>query len=223
MHSINESRTQLLFRSFKSNSKQNDPYLIQATHQTSLKTYKAVCLTICFTLFSLSPPVCWKGWPYCITLIHNEHIPVASLSACNYKVYMEALSTSAPKAAEAPSAWRTDTTGDEGLAASALYERDYNATRSPPFFHQWKQVITSYPFTSLMGFSAMLRSAVMEHPLMKIHMAGCLKISAIHSSPFFFSFFSRNHWKIRQGFSTRRAKIVCINDICRYGILSRIS
>ena len=94
-----------------------------------------------------------------------------------------------------------------------------------PFFHQWKQVITSYPFTSLMGFSAMLRSAVMEHPLMKIHMAGCLKISAIHSSRsfFLFLFFLRNHWKIRQGFSTRCAKILCINDICRYGILSRIS
>ncbi len=62
----------------------------------------------------------------------------------------------------------------------------------PSFFHQWKQVITPYPFTSLMGFSAMLRSAVMEHQLMKIHMASCLKISAIHSSlSFFFWSFSQ--------------------------------
>lgn len=154
-------------------------------------------------------------WPYCIALIRCEHIPVAPLSACNCKVYMEAVSTSAPKAAEAPSAWRTDTTGDEGLAASALYERDYNATRSPPFFHQWKQVITSYPFTSLMAFSAMLRSAVMEHPLMKIHMAGCLKISAIHSSPFFFSssfffFFSPEPLENPSGFFHSS----CQNSLC---------
>lgn len=68
----------------------------------------------------------------------------------------------------------------EAKGGATLYERDYNATSSPPFFHQWKQVITRYPFTSLMGFSALLRCAVMEQPLMKIHMAGCLKISANH-------------------------------------------
>lgn len=91
------------------------------------------------------------------------------------------------------------TTGDEG---SALYEHDYNATCSPPFFHQWKQVITPYPFTSLMGFSAMLHSAVMEHLLMKIHMASCLKISAILSCLYFFFviFPSQTCWKMKKSF-----------------------
>lgn len=69
----------------------------------------------------------------------------------------------------------------EGSAASVLYERDYNATRSPPFLRQWKQAITPYPFTSLMGFSAMLLSVVMEHPLVKIHMASFVKIAASHN------------------------------------------
>lgn len=44
-------------------------------------------------------------------------------------------------------------------------------------------MITRNPFTSLMGFSALLRCAVMEQPLMKIHMAGRLKISANHPPP----------------------------------------
>lgn len=74
----------------------------------------------------------------------------------------------------------------KGEGGAALYEREYNATSSPPLFHQWKQVITRYPLTSLMGFSALLRCAVMEQPLMKIHMAGCLKISANHFPPFHF-------------------------------------
>lgn len=102
----------------------------------------------------------------------------------------------------------------EGSAASALYERDDNATSFPSLFHQWKQVITPYPFTSLMGFSAMLRSAVMEHPLMKIHMASCLKISANHSLSSFFFFFC--YFPITEPlenlseFSTPRAKVVLI-------------
>lgn len=69
----------------------------------------------------------------------------------------------------------------EGSAASALYEWDYNATSSPPFFHQWKQAITPYPFTFLMGFSAMLLSVVMEHPLVKIHLASFVTIAANHN------------------------------------------
>lgn len=58
----------------------------------------------------------------------------------------------------------------------------------PSLFQQWKQAITPYPLTSLMAFSAMLCAAVMEHPLAKIHMASCLKISAVLSSllPIFF-------------------------------------
>lgn len=82
-------------------------------------------------------------------------------------------------------AWWVDTTGDEGSAVCSL-RAGLQCYKLPSLFHQWKQVITPYPFTSLMGFSAMLRSAVMEHPLMKIHMASCLKISAIHSSLSFF-------------------------------------
>lgn len=66
-------------------------------------------------------------------------------------------------------------------ALRALYELDYNTTSSPPFFHQWKQAITAYPFTSLMGFSATLLSVVMEHPLVKIHMASFMKIAANHN------------------------------------------
>lgn len=49
------------------------------------------------------------------------------------------------------------------------------------FFHQWKQAITPYLFTSLMGFSAMLLSVVMEHPLVKIHMASFVTIAANHN------------------------------------------
>lgn len=71
-------------------------------------------------------------------------------------------------------------------SGATLSERDYDATSSPPFFHQWKQVITPDPFTSLMAFSALLRRGVMERPLMKIHMEGCLKMSAtppVHFGP----------------------------------------
>lgn len=74
--------------------------------------------------------------------------------------------------------WMGPCASSAGEGGAALYERDDNATSSPPSFHQWKQAITRYPFTSLMGFSALFRCAVMEQPLVKIHMAGCLKISA---------------------------------------------
>lgn len=64
----------------------------------------------------------------------------------------------------------------------------------PSLFQQWKQAITPYPLTSLMAFSAMLCAAVMEHPLTKIHMASCLKISAVLASllPIFFFFFVKS-------------------------------
>lgn len=91
----------------------------------------------------------------------------------------------------------------------------------PSLFHQWKQVITPYPFTFLMGFSAMLRSAVMEHPLMKIHMASCLKISDILSSLsffFFFLFLPFTHYRAagKSEFSTPHAKVVYFDNVWRY-------
>lgn len=99
-----------------------------------------------------------------------------------------------------------------GQKAVPLYVRDYNATSSPPFFHQWKQVITRYPFTSLMGFSALLRCAVMEQPLMKIHMAGCLKIiSQSHSPrPFLGHFPITENLENQSEFSVLHAKEVLI-------------
>lgn len=82
----------------------------------------------------------------------------------------------------------------------------------PSLFQQWKQVITPYPFTSLMGFSALLCAAVMEHVLMKIHMASCFKISAILSSLFSLVMIPlHNCWKICQ-FSILHAIVVYFID-----------
>lgn len=67
----------------------------------------------------------------------------------------------------------------DGSPCSLWAGLQYN--KLPSLFHQWKQAITAYPFTSLMGFSAMLLSVVMEHPLVKIHMANFMKIAANHS------------------------------------------